>query len=261
MDSSDVKTAAHQAGNHRVVENGARLGYAMSGVLHLLMGWIALQIAWGGKGTADQSGALATVAKTPGGGIVLWLAVAGFALLSLWQLTEAIIGAGDETSDRIKAAAKCVMYAALAWTSLTFARGGSSSSKKQTTDFTADLMSATGGRLLVGLLGLGVVGVGGYHVYKGWAKKFLEDLQEHPGSWAVHAGRSGYIAKGVALTVLGGLFLTAAMKGSAKEATGLDGALRTLREGPFGTWLLTIVALGIAAYGIYSFARARYARV
>lgn len=87
------------------------------------------------------------------------------------------------------------------------------------------------------------------------------DLKEHPGILATRAGEVGYIAKGIALAVVGVLFLTAAAQNSARKATGLDGALRTLREQPFGPWLLSAVALGIATYGVYSFARARYARV
>lgn len=115
--------------------------------------------------------------------------------------------------------------------------------------------------MLVGALGLGIIGAGGYHVSKGWRAKFLEDLVQHPGTWAVLAGRVGYVAKGIALVVMGLLFVAGAVHGSAAETTGLDGALHSLREQPFGSILLTLVGAGIAAYGVYSFARARYARV
>lgn len=261
---AEVKSAARRAGDHPAVEMGARLGYAASGLLHLLMGWIAVRVATGSGsgGTADQSGALGTLAKAPGGGLVLWLAVAGFALLALWQLSDTVTGGlGGETSDRVKAGAKAVLYAALAWTSLSFARGSGSSSRQQTRDFTASLLRAPGGRVLVGLVGLVVLGVGVYHVTKGWQKKFLRDLREDPGTWAVRAGQVGYVAKGVALGVLGVLFVLAGVRRTAKDAAGLDAALRTLRDVPAGSVLLIAIGLGIAAYGIYSFARARYARV
>jgi len=260
---SELKSAARRAGDHPAVEWGARLGYAASGLIHLVIAYVALRVAWtGGGGSADQTGALTQLRQTPGGGPVLWLCVAGFALLAVWQLSEAVTGGlGGETGDRVKAAAKCVVYLVLAWTAFRFASGGTSSSRQQTRDFTVELLQHSGGRLLVGLIGLGIVAVGGYHVYKGWAEKFLEDLRENPGSLAVLAGRVGYIAKGVAFVVLGGLFVFAGIKKSATKATGLDGALRTLREAPLGTALLTVVALGIAAYGVYSFARAKSARV
>ncbi|MDQ5840120.1 MAG: DUF1206 domain-containing protein [Chloroflexota bacterium] len=156
---------------------------------------------------------------------------------------------------------KAVLYFALAWTSFSAAQGQPQSSKAQTADFTATLLQQTGGRLLVAFMGLAVIGVGGYHVVKGWTRKFLQDLDEHPGSLATRAGVAGYIAKGIALAVVGILFVTAAVQDSSSGATGLDGALRSLRQQPVGPWLLTVVALGIAIYGGYSFTRARHVRV
>jgi hypothetical protein len=96
---------------------------------------------------------------------------------------------------------------------------------------------------------------------KGWTRKFLQDLRDSPGTLAVRAGMVGYIAKGIALAVVGFLFVVAAVEKSATKATGLDGALRSLRQQSFGPWVLSVVGLGIAAYGVYSLARARHARV
>ena len=255
-----AKGAARKAGDHPVIEWGARLGYAASGVLHLVLAWITAQVALGGAGQqASQSGALATVAHQSFGLFLLWVLAVGFALLALWQVTEVVTQ--REAFDKAKAAGKAVLYAALAWTALTFALGGHTSSNRQTKDFTRTLMEAPAGRLLVGAVGVGIIGVAAYHIYKGWKKKFLEDLQEHPGRWAVVAARVGYIGKGVALVAVGVLFIVAAVKQSAGKATGLDGALRSLQDLPAGTVVLIGIALGLAAYGVYSFARARYARV
>lgn len=255
-----AKGAARRAGDNPVIEWGARLGYAASGVLHLVLAWITVQVALGGGGQqASQSGALATVAHQSFGRVLLWVLVVGFGLLALWQLTEVV--AQREAFDKAKAAGKAVLYTALGWTALTFALGGHTSSNKQTKDFTRSLMEAPAGRLLVGAVGVGILGVAGYHIYKGWKKRFLQDLQEHPGHGAVVAARVGYIGKGIALVAVGILFIVAAVQQSAGKATGLDGALRSLRDLPAGTAILIGIALGLAAYGVYSFARARYARV
>lgn len=141
------------------------------------------------------------------------------------------------------------------------AQGASASAEEQTEGLTATLMGSPGGRFLVALVGLVVLGIAGYHVHNGWSEKFLGDLREHPGRWAVVAGRVGYVAKGVALVIVGFFFLVAAWNADPDRAQGLDGALKTLRDQPFGPFLLTLVAAGIAAYGVYSFARSRYARV
>lgn len=255
-----AKSAAAKAGDHPVIEWGARLGYAANGVLHVLLAWLTAQVALGGGGKqASQSGALSTLAKESWGQVLLWVLVVGFVLLALWQLSEVVVR--HEIFDRVKSGGKVVLYAALASTSFTFASGGRSSSNKQSTDFTQTLMDAPAGQFLVGAVGLGIIGIAGYHVYKGWKSTFLEDLQEHPGKWAVVSGRIGYIAKGVALAAVGVLFITAAVQHRAGKATGLDGGLRSLRDLPFGQVILIAIALGLLAYGIYSFARARFARV
>ncbi len=263
METTHATTAAREAGNSPVVEWGARLGYAVLGLIHLLIAYIALKVAWGvggGSKNADTSGALQTLSSSSTGVVLLWVCVVGFLLLAVWQLFEAALNHG-ETSDRLKAAAKGVTYLFFAWTTFKVSQGTNSSSEKKTEDVTATLMGSPGGRILVGVVGLVVLGIAGYHIYKGWTKKFLEDLREHPGQWAVTAGRVGYIAKGVALVIVGFFFLVAAWQANPDKAQGLDGALKTVKDQPFGPFLLTLVAAGIAAYGVYSFARSRYARV
>jgi hypothetical protein len=263
MNPSEATATAREASDSAVVEWGARLGYITLGIIHLLIAWIALKVAWGiggGSKKADTSGALQTLSSSGAGVLLLWICVVGFLLLAVWQLAEAAFRHG-ERSDRLKAGAKGITYLFFAWTTFKVGQGANSSAEKQTEDFTASLMGSPGGRLLVAVVGLVVLGIAGYHIYKGWTKKFLEDLREHPGDWAVTAGRIGYIAKGIALVIVGFFFLVAAWQANPDKAQGLDGALKTVKDQPFGPFLLTLVAAGIAAYGVYSFARSRYARV
>lgn len=244
----------------------ARVGYAVSGVVHLLIGWLALQSALGGGGTsADQSGALSRIAAQPFGELLLWVGVAGFVALGLIHLSRGV-WTSQRTAERVKDVAKGVVYLALAWTTYGFASGAGSSSSEQSADATRRLMEMPGGRLLVGVVGLVVLGVAGHHVIKGARKRFLEDLQGagtagRRGSAVVRLGMVGYIGKGVALAVVGLLFGVAAWQADPSEATGLDGALDALRQQPFGAGLLVVVAAGLIAYGLYSFVRARYGRI
>lgn len=269
--TSGTQGAARRAADNPWLERAARVGYLVNGLLHILIGYIALQVAFASSGSgkkADQSGALALLAGKDWGRFMLWVCVAGLIGLALWQFTEAVFprveasaDAKDRTMARLKAAAKGVVYAVLAYTAGTFAAGGGSSSTSKSADFTTSLMSKSGGRTMVVLIGLVVIGVGGYLMYKGFTKKFLEDLAGHPGTPVVVLGQVGYIAKGFALGTVGALFVAASLRHQPKQATGLDGALRTLRDQPFGTTLLTLIALGFAAYGIFSFVRARLARL
>ena len=268
MDHQDVKAAASSAADHPALEAAARAGYATSGLLHLLIGWITLQVAFGGSGkNADQSGALASLAGNPAGKAALWIGVIGFAGLALWQLTDALVGHPGDDKDawggRAKAAGKGVVYLALAWSALNFARGKSSNSRSQSVDFTAKLLDKPGGRILVVVIGLAVIAVGAYHVYKGWTKKFLEGIDVSEASPSARTaitrlGQVGYPAKGVALMIVGGLLTWAAITYNPKKAAGLDAALRSVLDVPFGQVLLTLVALGLIAFGVFCFFRARY---
>jgi hypothetical protein len=256
------------------LENLARVGLVSYGVVHLLVAWLALQLAWGTSSeSADQSGALSTVAESPVGKPLLWIIALGMIALAVWQALEVVrwrsgwSASGDARTKAVrksaKAVAKAVVYAALAVLAIRFATGGGGSSSQQQQSTTAGVFAWPAGRWLVGLAGLVLVGVGVYHVYKGVTKHFLKeiDLAQAPPSatrLVTRLGQVGYPGKGIALGVVGGLFVWAAVTFDPEKASGLDGALRTILDAPFGQVLLTLVALGIAAFGAYLLVRARY---
>ena len=235
VDTNDVKQAAAKAGDHPVLENAARLGYAVNGLVHLLIAWLALQVAWGGGGSsADQSGAMQTLSGNDIGRVLLWIAVLGFLGLGLWQVTEVIVGRG-KTSDRLKAAAKAVVYLFLAFSFFTYARGSSSSSSsQQSVDFTASLMDKPFGRVLVGAVGVACSGWGSTTSTRGTRRSSSRTCgSTRPVGRArrpvrVHRPRRR-------LGLVGVLFVLAALHAQPGEATGLDGALRTLRDAPLGS--------------------------
>lgn len=261
--------AARKAKNAPALQGLARVGYAVNGLLHLLIGVLAISIAIGsGSGDADQAGALAQLAESPGGSVLLWVIVVGLAALGLWLLLQSILlpstGKKGQLGKRLVGIAKALVYVALAGTALVFARGGSTDSSDTTTDFSAALLKAPGGVFLLIAVGLLVVGIGAYFVHKGVTKKFLEDLRLPSGTAGRVArvlGIAGYVAKGIALVVVGMLFVVAAMQADPDEATGLDGALKALAELPFGIAVLVAVGAGLVAYGLYCFLRAWRARL
>lgn len=263
-----LKEAASTASNHSVLEAFARAGYAVNGLLHLLIAGIVSRIFLGGSGEAEPSGALQTLAQAPLGLVLLWVVFLGYAGLAIWQALDAVTGyrPGSETvsiADRLKDGAKAAVYAGLAWTAWRFVSGSGTDSGQSTADFTSALMSVPFGRALVGLVAVAVAVVGGYHLWKGLTRQFLSDLEDnadgHLGRAVTFVGVVGYSAKGGSLLMVAALFGWAAWTADPEEATGLDGAIQTASASPVGTTLLVIVAFGFLAYGIYSFARARYA--
>ena len=269
MTSDAADKVARTAQNSKVVEMLARGGYAVSGVLHGLIGALAISVAIGSaSGSADQTGALAQVASTPGGVFLLWFLVVGLFGLGLWQIAEGILVPSPDPKKRwarrIAELGKAAAYIALALTALTFAMGGSSDSARTTQTFVAELLTRPGGLFLVAAIGVLVLAIGIYFFAKGLRKKFLEDIDRPTGKVGdavTRLGVAGYIAKGIALAVVGILFVIAAFTLDSSKATGLDGALKALAALPFGQVILVAIGLGLIAFGLYLFARARYARL
>jgi hypothetical protein len=247
----------------------ARLGHAVNGLLHLLIGVIAFRLATGGGGgEADQSGALGSIAGSPGGRVLLWIIVVGLLGLGLWQLVETVLARGEDAkrtwAARAKEAGKAVAYLAIAFTALRFATGGSSDSSEQSQSLSARILEAPGGVALLVVLGLAVVAVGVYFAFKGATKRFQGDIAVPSGALGrgiTGLGVAGYIAKGVALVAVGVLFVIGAVTADPSRATGLDGALQSLADLPAGVAVLAITGLGLIAYGLYCGARARYAKL
>lgn len=256
------------------LEHLARVGLIAYGLVHLALAWLALRLAWGTSSEpADQSGALETLADSPAGTPLLWVLAVGLIALAAWQALEVgrwrfgLSSSGSARTRAVKksakALAKAAVYAALAVLAIRIATGSGGSSSQQQQDTAAGVFGWPGGRWLVGAAGLVLVGIGAYHVYKGVTTRFLKeiDLGEAPPSatrLVTRLGQVGYPGKGIALGVVGGLLTYAAITFDPAKASGLDGAMRTILDAPAGQWLLTLVALGIAAFGAYLFVRARY---
>ncbi|OUM43410.1 DUF1206 domain-containing protein [Arthrobacter sedimenti] len=270
-DAADkASDAAEEAVNSKGFELAARAGYVAAGFLHFLIGLIALGLATGGSGSADQSGAIGQMAGSPGGTFLLWFCFIGCIALALFQLSEVFLGAKgasdkDKLKFRLKSGGQAVIYAVIGATFGKYALGGSSNSSSSTKSLTASLMSNPAGAALLLAVGVGILAVAGYFIYSGGTRRFLKKLTGLPGGSAgsavVALGTAGYIAKGIALGVLGILVIVATVTNDPEKSTGLDGALKALRDQPFGPWLLGAVALGLMAYGVFMVVRSKYQRM
>jgi hypothetical protein len=246
-----------------------RLGLVAYGVVHLLIAWLALQLAFGNQTqAANQQGALHALAQQMFGEVLLWLVALGLFALALWQITQVIWGYQYEEGakrvlKRVGSAGRVVVYAAIGYSAVKIAIGAGSHSKSQ--QWTSRLMAQEFGRLLVALVGIVVLVIAGVHAKRGITKSFTKDLEGGAtsgtsGTAIVRLGQVGYLAKAVAFGVVGALFIWAAWTYDAKKAGGLDQALATLRGAAAGPFLLAVVAIGIGCFGLYCFGWARYPR-
>ena len=241
------------------MQKGARLGYAVSGLLHLVIGFLAVRLAVGDRtADVDQSAALRAMGGGPLGAALLVTTAVGLGLLGVWQAATVFVR--RETKDRLKSAGKAVGYLALAATAVGVLRGVGRSGEESSQEATATVLSLPGGTALLVAVGLAILGIGGYHIVKGARRSFRRDLTEEPPQGIVGLGIIGYVAKGLALVAVGVLFVQAGVSDDAQRAGGLDGGLTALLGLPLGAVLVGLVGAGFAAFGVYSFARARWAR-
>jgi hypothetical protein len=246
------------------------VGLVSYGVVHLVLAWISAQVALSGGGGEDASptGALKELGQQPVGLILLWVMAVGLLALVPWQVLEAVGGRpGADPKDKVKnrgrAIGRALVYLVLSLTAGRIAVGagaGASSGQTEQT-VTARLINLPFGRALVVAVGIVVLAIGISQIVKGVRQKFVEDdLAGGVGRAVVLLGRVGWVAKGIALGLVGLLFCWAAVQHDPEKAGGMDAALATLRDQPFGPVLLLAMALGFAAFGVYCLAWARNAK-
>jgi hypothetical protein len=266
---------AHRAAQSDTLEHLARVGLIAFGVVHLLVAWLAIQLAWFGLSgeSADQSGAMAALAETTFGKPLLWIIAVGLIALAAWQAAEVFRwrwGWSAEGKTRTKALRKSAnalikagVYIALAVLAIRFATGGGQSSSQSQQETTAGVFSWPAGQWIVGAAGLVLIGVGAWHIRKGMNKHFLKQIDTTMASpkalrLVTRLGQVGFPGKGLALIGVGALLIWAAVTFDPSKARGLDGAMHTILGLPFGQILATLIAIGIAAFGLFCFVRARY---
>jgi hypothetical protein len=268
MSTGPLKKAVRKTWRSQLVHYVARAGFAANGLVHALIGLLAVGVGLGAGGRADHGGALRQIAKTPGGEVSLWIVTVALAALGLWLIVGAFVLKSRDPKNRIGhrviEIGKGVAYLLLAATSLTAARGGQSNSEADVDSLSATLIATPGGVLVLLLLALIVIVIGGYFVNKGVRRRFVDDIDLPDGALGrtvVAIGVFGYAAKGVALIVVGVLLSIAGVKADASQASGLDGSLRVLSHLPLGQVILVIIGFGFVAYGLYCFIRARLAKL
>jgi hypothetical protein len=264
--SGDLKHQVHQSD---WVDHVARVGLLAFGVVHLVIGWLSLQLAFGHKaGTPSSTGAVRELAQQPFGGILVWLVAAGLVLLAVWQLIEAAFGhrylrGTDRLRKRGVSAGKVLVYGYIAFSAATIAAGAGSSGGGSSASTTAKVMNLPAGQLLVGAVGAVVIGIGVYLVYKGLSGKFTKDLTAEgqsgdTGTAYTALGKVGYTAKGIAIGIVGALIGYAAITHKPQKSAGLDQALQKVLDQPFGPYLLGAIGVGFGCFGLFCFAHARH---
>jgi Domain of Unknown Function (DUF1206) len=261
-----VPTSADEAVRHPVVRALGRVGLAAYGLVHLMLAGLLVQVAFGDRERVDKKGALAALAETGPGVLLLWIITVGLAALVVWQLGEAIWGhdgipGGLRTLRTLINLAEAALFGVLAYSAASIAAAGGSPSAKK--PFALAVFELPAGRFLVGLAGVVVVVGSAFAVRRGITRGFLRDLDLrgaglNRSNLVTRIGQYGWAALGVAYGIPGVLFVVAATTYDPDVPTGLDAGLQALADEPYGPFLLVLLALGLIAFGVYCFFDARY---
>ncbi|WP_327659931.1 MULTISPECIES: DUF1206 domain-containing protein [unclassified Streptomyces] len=267
---------ARRAANSNAVAAGARAGFVARGVLYVLIGVLALRIAFSDSEgqQADRGGAVTEIAQKPFGTALLWLLGIALAGMALWRLTEAAFGQagpdGRKASKRAMSGARCVFYGFVSYSVLSYAAGskgsGSGSSDKDSQDVTAKALDWPGGTWIVGVAGAALAVVGLSLAVRALLRKFrkhlrMSEMSKRPRQAVDVTGVFGGTARGAVFCVAGAFAVVAAVHHEPGKAKGVDDTLRAFTDTPVGPWLLALIALGLMAFGVFSWANARWRKV
>ena len=270
---------AQEAADSTSLRRLAALGLVGYALIHLLIGYLALALAWfqrsaanDGQRSTDSSGALALLARNPVGNALLWVLAVGLAALCLWQGSEVLRHhrhlppSGEERRDALLQVVKTVgtaaFYGYLAVSAVRSALGHSQTRGKQQ-HTVAGVLGWPGGQAIVTAVAVVVAAIGVYLAHKGVRSGFTDEIDLDCFSRRVRAAtrrvcQAGFVLKGVALVLVGVVVGWAALRVHPDRGDGMDGALRVIAGEPFGQWLLTAIALGLGAFAVYCLVRARH---
>lgn len=259
--------------DHPAFVKFGRAGWLAKGVVYVIAGVLALMVAGKASGwskastTADQeaspTGAMKTIAHATGGPLLIWILAIGMLTYAAWRLVSAALPGGTDAEAWVKRlgyVVSAILYITFAFTAISLASSSTPSAdangNSKVTSLTARIMGHSGGRVLIGLVGLIVIAAGLYRINKG-AKDDVNDELDLSGmsserlQWTKGFGRVGEIGRGVGMGLVGFFLLRAAITYDVNEATGLDGALRRLTVHTWGVLVVIVVGLGFAAYGAF----------
>jgi hypothetical protein len=250
------------------IKKFARFGMFSKGVVYVLIGVLTAMAAFNvGGQTSGKEGAFQFVYSQPFGKILLGLIALGLIGYVVWRFVQTVKDPEDEGNGRRAAyATSGIFYTLIVISAITmiFSGGsggnGGSGSQQQVL---SGLLDQTWGQILVGAFAVGFFGKGIWQFYRAFSGKFDEklkniNLRKEARETIKKAGFVGYISRGIVIGIIGYLFLNAAISANPSEAGGTKEAFGLIQGSIAGPIVLGVIAIGLAAYGVFMFVKAKY---
>ena len=250
-------------------ENLTRMGYGARGLIYIVIGILAIQVALGvSRKLQDQQGALASIGQQLIGRIFLGIVLIGLVGYALWGLIRAFFDPLHKGKDfkgiweRIGFFISALAYAILIPPTYNFIFSKPGAVQNgiqgiQIRNVVSTIFLIPLGKWIVGIIGLIVVVFSLLQVRKALRHNFDEQIKPYSltskqTKLVKVLGRVGTVGRAAVVFILGLFLLFAAYNANSAEVKGIDGALLILMHQPYGSWLLGIVSLGLIAFGSYS---------
>jgi hypothetical protein len=254
-----------------IIEPLARAGFAVKGIVYLLLGVLALMAGMktGGRVTSPL-GAIATLLDEPFGRVAVLAVAVGLGLYAAWRFLEALAdanGVGRRRSGIAKRLAwgmSGVVYAILALDvarlALRWTAGGGM-------NVPPTLLASPLAPWAVTLGAVGIIVYAIKELREALARQLsqrlnLRQLSRETGPLVVEISRIGIAARAIVMAAMGIVLLRARTNPARAAAdTDVSDSLRLVAALPSGLLLLTLTAMGLIAYGMYQLVHARYRRI
>ena len=252
------------------IDRLARIGLVAKGIVYLALGALAFmaafELAGHNENETNRQGVFQWLKET-GGSTLLLVIAAGLACYCVWRFAQAFTDNGQPKKwpERARYFFSGLCYASVAITAATLALHKSNDNGDENQYWAAELLSKPMGTILVGIGALILLAIGLYQVYYGFSRKYKKHVQGmglhgRTSDLLLKAGKTGYIARGLVWIIISYLMGRAAFYKNASEAGDTSKAFQFVEQGSYGSYVLGAIGIGLIAYGIFSFVRARYER-
>ena len=245
-------------------------GLIAKGIVYVLLGIFGIMAAFeiGGQSNndANKAGVFGSIKEFPGGVLLLALLAGGLICYSIWRGVQTFANNRQEETNwtkKLRHFLSGLVYLSFAITAIQMIFHDTADKKDKNQVLVSQMLDHSYGQWLIGLAALILAAIGIHQIYYGLSEKYRKHVQQlnlHAKGYSLmlRSGKIGYISRGIVWIVIAYLLLQAALHKNSSEAGDMGKAFGFIENSSFGSYLLAALGLGLTAYGIFNFVRARY---